>query len=97
MLKKTHDDIVLGHEVDKQILREKYDRVQHGYDQGVLEGMRQAYVNVRATLATDMENADRGARAFLVQWLHPRLAQLGEEETRLLNEMKGKNDVVSQS
>ena len=66
-----------------------YDRVQYGYNQGVLEGTRQAYSNVRAFMADNMERAEPRERAFLVTWLHPRLSALGEMEHKLLMDMKG--------
>ena len=69
-------------------LLEKYVRVQHGYDQGVLEGKRQAYVNVRAFLADNIEKAEVRERAFLVTWLHPRLAELGKAENEIVQKMK---------
>lgn len=72
-----------------QELLAKYERVQNGYDQGVLEGMRQAFTNVRAYLASEMENDTPQNRAFLITWLHPRLSALGSQEHKLLMEMKG--------
>jgi len=70
-------------------LHAQWERVQHGYDQGVLEGTRQGYANVRAFLADNMENSPPRERAFLVTWLHPRLSTLGEMEHKLLMDMKG--------
>lgn len=70
-------------------LLEKHARVQFGYDQGVLEGSRKAYGNVRAFLADEMETEDARTKVFLVTWLHPRLSSLGEMEHKLLMSMKG--------
>jgi hypothetical protein len=67
----------------------KYERVQHGYDQGVLEGKRHAFTSVRAYLTDAIEFEDIRTRAFLVTWLHPKLDGLGKEEHKLLMEMKG--------
>lgn len=78
---------------------EKYERVQHGYDQGVLEGTRQGYVNVRAALADQLflggglnpiELAK--VRGFLV----PLLTDLGQNETRILDKMKGNTQARSE-
>lgn len=69
--------------------REDYQRVQFGYDQGVLEGMRQAYVNVRATLADSLFTTGGIDGAKIRAFITPLLSDLGTHETRLLDEMKG--------
>jgi hypothetical protein len=88
MFKKTHrramNALARANTAALTLLGEKYVRVQYGYDQGVLEGKRQGYVNVRAHLADLMVSAPL-LRAPLVQVL----GDLGEEETRLLDKMKG--------
>ena len=70
-------------------LETKYRQVQQGYDLGVLEGTRQAYVNVRAFLADNMENSPPKERAFLVTGRHPRLGALGQMESKLIAELRG--------
>lgn len=75
------------HEEAREATR-KWERVQHGYDQGVLEGTRQAYTNVRAYLTDNIENAEPREQAFLITWLHPRLHVLGQKEHALLMDMK---------
>lgn len=87
MLTKTHENKVteLTNEHTLKLARKqaRLERVQHGYDQGVLEGKRQAYVNLRATLADQM---------FMnpaLRTLASILSHLGVEETRALDKMKG--------
>ena len=88
MLKRTHrrEMNALARENTKAltVLGEKYILVQYGYDQGVLEGKRHAFSAVRASLADLMFNAPL-MRAPLTSIL----SGLGQEETRLLDEMKG--------
>lgn len=82
--RRRHEDQILGWESIHKDLQQRYDRVQHGYDQGVLEGKRQAYVNVRASLA-DLAFNTPALRAPLTQIL----SELGTEETRELDRLKG--------
>lgn len=93
MLKKTHERrLVSQHDGwvrELKELQEKYERVQHGYDQGVLEGKRQGYANVRATLADEMLMAGGMDGMKIRAFITPLLSGLGTEETRLLDEMKG--------
>lgn len=82
---KHHNDMMSAH-LD---LITRYERVQHGYDQGVLEGMRQAYVNVRATLADELFITGGTDGAKLRAFVLPLLENLGTHETKILDEMKG--------
>jgi len=70
-------------------LLEKYERVQHGYDQGVLEGTRHTHVYIRAYLTGEIQREAPNYQAYLIEWLNPRLSRLGETQHRQLMEMKG--------
>lgn len=83
MLKKTHDACCDAWLALANDLESKYERVQYGYDQGILEGKRQGYINVRASLADLAYNAPL-LRGPLTQIL----SDLGTEESKLLVEMK---------
>lgn len=53
-------------------LRERHNRVQFGYNQGVLEGMGKAYANVRAEWIDCLDASTPQERAFLLTWKqHP--------------------------
>lgn len=73
---------------DYLALQDKLERIQRGFDQGVLEGTRQAYANVRAFLADEIAKEEPQIQAYLIEWLHPRLAALGQKEHALLLDMK---------
>lgn len=83
MLRTTHEKCCDAWSALADDFEKRYERIQGGYDQGVLEGKRQAYVNVRASLADQLFNSTA------LRSIAPLLQDLGAEETRLLDEMKG--------
>lgn len=94
--RKRHERKVVELVGQYVLLEEKYKKVQQGYNLGVLEGTRQAYVNVRAFLTDNMEHSPPQERAFLITWLHPRLGALGDMESGLIAELRGYPDDVKE-
>lgn len=79
VLEDAHREQLLKHEK----LRHDYELIKHGYEQGVLEGRRATFVEVRSFLADEL---------FLhpqLRILAPKIAELGKAEDDQLAEMKG--------
>jgi hypothetical protein len=86
VLRRTHDaevsardERVAALDLGFQALKYQHELVKHGHEQGVLEGRRAAFVEVRASLADDL-------------FMNPRLrylAELGSAEDDQLAKMKG--------